>query len=63
LVLLGDLADHDRAVLAGVERDLARRTRERLANDLDAVLSGPGIRLSGIDESGRSKCRSINANK
>src|SRR5712692_6766015 len=38
LVLLEDLADDDRAVLARVDRDLARRPGERLADDLDAGL-------------------------
>src|SRR5712691_27481 len=37
-VLFQDLADHDRAVLAGVDRDLARRPGDRLADDLDAGL-------------------------
>src|SRR3979490_1726379 len=38
LILLEDLADDDRAVLARVDRDLARRPGERLADDLDAGL-------------------------
>src|SRR6266481_2064912 len=38
LILLEDLADDDRAVLACVDRDLARRPGERLADDLDAGL-------------------------
>src|SRR5712671_2150159 len=38
LVLLEDLADDDRAVLARVDRDLACRPGERLADDLDAGL-------------------------
>src|SRR5712692_2683061 len=38
LVLLEDLADDNRAVLARVDRDLARRPGERLADDLDAGL-------------------------
>src|ERR1700720_793981 len=37
-VLLKDLADHDRAILAGIECDLARRPRERFANNVHAVL-------------------------
>src|SRR6202521_5954819 len=36
-ILLQDLADHDRAILAGVDRDLARRPGDRLFDDLDAV--------------------------
>src|SRR6516225_8681599 len=38
LVLVEDLADHDRAVFAGVEGDLARRPGQRLADDVDAGL-------------------------
>ena len=38
LVLVEDLADDDRAVLARIERDLARRSGEGLAHDLDAGL-------------------------
>ena len=38
LILFEDLADYNRAVLAGIDGDLARRPRERLADDLDAVL-------------------------
>src|SRR4029078_3430685 len=38
LILLQDLADDDRAVLARVEGDLAGRSRERLADDLNAGL-------------------------
>src|SRR5262249_26410687 len=37
LVLLHDLADHDRAVCARVDRDLARRGLQRLADDFDTV--------------------------
>src|SRR5262245_50135284 len=37
-VLLQDLADHDRAVLAGIDGDLARGPGDRLTNDLDAGL-------------------------
>src|SRR5262249_53589100 len=36
LILLQDLADDYRAVLAGIDRDLPRRPGERLAHDLDA---------------------------
>ena len=38
LILLEDLADDDRAVLARIDGDLARRGRQRLAHDLDAGL-------------------------
>src|SRR6185312_528193 len=38
LLLLQDLADDDRAVLAGVDRDLAGWPGQRLAHDLDASL-------------------------
>ena len=38
LVLVHDLADHDRAVSTGIDRDLAGRRLDRLAHDLDAVL-------------------------
>ena len=37
-ILLKDLADHDRAILAGIECDLARRPRERFADNVHAVL-------------------------
>jgi hypothetical protein len=37
-VILKDLADHDRAVLAGIDGDLTRRPGYRLFDDLDAVL-------------------------
>ena len=36
-IVLQDLADHDRAILAGVHCDLARRPADRLFDDLDAV--------------------------
>ena len=35
-VLFQDLANDDRAILAGVDRDLARRPGERLLDDFDA---------------------------
>ena len=38
LVLVHDLADHDRAVSPGIDCDLAGRGLDRLAHDLDAVL-------------------------
>src|ERR1700756_3799165 len=38
LILLQDLADDDRAVLAGIDRDLAGWPGQRLAHDLDAGL-------------------------
>src|SRR5450631_4852645 len=38
LVLFQDLANNDRAVFAGIGRDLAGRGLDRLADDLDAVL-------------------------
>ena len=38
LILVHDLADNDRSVRAGIDRDLARRRLDRLAHDLDAVL-------------------------
>src|ERR1700757_3872200 len=38
LFLLQDLTDHNRAVLAGIERDLAGWPGQRLAHDLDAGL-------------------------
>src|SRR5262249_57696143 len=37
-VLLQDLADHDRAVLAGIDGDLARGPGDRLTDDVDAGL-------------------------
>src|SRR4029077_12083321 len=36
-IVLQNLADHDRAILAGVDCDLARRPGDRLFDDLDAV--------------------------
>jgi len=38
LILLDDLANDHRAVLARIDRDLAGRRRQRLAHDLDAGL-------------------------
>src|ERR1700730_10303790 len=38
LLVLQDLADHDRAVLASIERDLACRPGERLPDNLDSGL-------------------------
>src|ERR1700751_1247135 len=38
LVLFQDLADDDRAILAGIDRDLAGWPGQRLAHDLDAGL-------------------------
>src|SRR6185312_4506122 len=38
LILVHDLADHDRTVRAGIDRDLARRRLDRLTHDLHAVL-------------------------
>jgi hypothetical protein len=37
-VLLQDLSNDDRAILAGVDRDLARRPGDRLLNNLNAGL-------------------------
>jgi len=52
LLLVEDLADHDRAVFAGVERDLARRPGQRLTDDVDAnlliVIGGPDL-FDGLD--------------
>ena len=38
LILVHDLADHDRTVRTGIDRDLTRRRLDRLAHDVDAVL-------------------------
>src|SRR5260370_8690948 len=38
LLLVEDLADHDGAVLARVDGDLARRPGQPLPNDVDAML-------------------------
>ena len=38
LVFLHDLADNDRAVVAGIDRDLTRRRLDCLPDDVDAVL-------------------------
>src|SRR6266852_7273042 len=62
LVLLEDLADDDRAVLARVDRDLARRPGERLADDLDAgllvVVRGlDALELLGSTEQGDAAAR------
>jgi len=38
LIFLKDLANHDRAIIAGVDRDLAGRCLQRLAHDFDAVV-------------------------
>src|SRR6202040_3091588 len=47
-ILFEDLSDHDRAVLAGIDGDLARRPADRLLDDLDAgllvVVLGPQSR-------------------
>ena len=48
LILLQDLADHHRAVLARIEGDLARRPGERLAHDLHAGLL---VVVAGADAS------------
>ena len=37
-ILLEDLADHDRAILASIKGDLARRPRERFADNVHAML-------------------------
>src|SRR5882762_5514600 len=62
LILLEDLADDDRAVLARVDRDLARRVRQRLAHDLDAgllvvVLGAQPLELLGSTEQGDAAAR------
>src|ERR1700680_960184 len=62
LVLLEDLADDDGAVLARVDRDLARRPGERLADDLDAgllvVVRGlDALELLGSTEQGDAAAR------
>src|SRR5467141_593114 len=62
LILLEDLADDDRAVLARVDRDLARRPGERLADDLDAgllvVVRGlDALELLGSTEQGDAAAR------
>src|SRR5467141_2625096 len=62
LILLEDLADDDRAVLACVDRDLARGPGERLADDLDAgllvvVLGLDALELLGGAEQGDAAAR------
>src|SRR6266851_1497695 len=62
LVLLEDLADDDGAVLTCVDRDLARRPGERLADDLDAgllvVVRGlDALELLGSTEQGDAAAR------
>src|SRR5258707_8091959 len=62
LVLLEDLADDDGAVLARVDRDLACRPGERLADDLDAsllvVVRGlDALELLGSTEQGDAAAR------
>src|SRR3984893_454670 len=62
LVLLEDLADDDGAVLARVDRDLAWRPGERLADDLDAgllvVVRGlDALELLGSTEQGDAAAR------
>src|SRR5262249_812496 len=56
LILLQDLTHHDRAVIARVDGDLARRLGDRLADDLDAGLlvvvlaAQPSERLGGAQQ-------------
>src|SRR6266700_757764 len=62
LVLLEDLADDDGAVLARVDRDLAGRRRQRLADDLDAgllvvVLGADALELRGGTQQGDAAAR------
>src|SRR6201996_250258 len=62
LVLLQDLADDDGAVLACVDRDLAGRSRQSLAHDLDAgllvvVLGADALERLGGTEQGDAAAR------
>src|SRR5262245_2449967 len=62
LLLLQDLADDDRAVLTGVDRDLAGRRGQRLAHDLDAgllvvVLGADALELLGGAQQGDAAAR------
>src|SRR5712671_1058618 len=61
-LVLDDLADDDGAVLARVDRDLARRPGQRLAHDLDAgllvvVLGAQALELLGGTEQGDAATR------
>src|SRR5450830_469524 len=55
LVLLQDLADHDRAVFAGIDCDLARRVGQRFANDIDAVLLVLVVGLDALERLDRAE--------
>src|SRR5450631_505490 len=62
LILLKDLADDDGAVLARVDRNLARRPGERLAHDLDAgllviVLGAQALEVLGGTQQGDAAAR------
>src|ERR1700736_3867229 len=62
LILLEDLADDHRAVLARVDRDLAGRIGQRLAHDIDAgllvvVLGADALEVLGGPEQGDAAAR------
>ena len=62
LILFEDLADDHRAVLACVDRDLAGRTGQRLAHDLDAgllvvVLGAQPLEVLGGTQQGDAAAR------
>src|SRR5215469_2327069 len=57
LVLLQDLTDDDRAILAGIDGDLARRSRQRLAHDVDAMLLVFVLRAHALERLGGAQER------
>src|ERR1700751_854795 len=57
LGLLQDFPDDDRAILAGIDGDLARRSRERLAHDLDAMLLVFVLRTHALERLGGAQER------
>src|SRR5690348_16389338 len=57
LILFEDLADHDRAIGAGVARDLASGSLDRLADDIDAVLLVVVLGLDALERLDRTQER------
>ena len=60
-ILFEDLADDDRAILACIERDLARRPRQRFADNVHAVLLVFVRGANALEHLGRAQQRNATA--
>src|SRR5262249_52156453 len=61
LVFVDDLADYNRAISTSVDRDLARRRLQRLADDVDTVLLVFVLRAKALERIARTQQRDTTA--